>query len=125
MRKVRKYYTEAEKLSLLREYHESGLSKMEFARLHDIPCSNSILQWMRRYETVEKSLPLPLEETDTDMANRSKADYRDEIASLKKRIKELEKSLEYSKLETKVSNMMIDKAEEYFNIQIRKKSGAK
>lgn len=59
------------------------------------------------------------------MANRSKDDYREENKELRKRIKDLEKSLEFSKLETKARDMMIDKAEEYFNIQIRKKSGAK
>ena len=41
------------------------------------------------------------------------------------RIKELEKALEFSRLETKARDMIIDKAEEYFDIQIRKKSGAK
>ena len=59
------------------------------------------------------------------MANRSKEDYRDENAQLKKRIRELEKALEFSHLETLARDMMIDKAEEYFDIPIRKKSGAK
>jgi transposase len=34
-------------------------------------------------------------------------------------------ALEFSRLETKARDMIIDKAEEYFDIQIRKKSGAK
>ena len=59
------------------------------------------------------------------MANRSKDDYKDEIAQLKKRNRELEKALEFSRLETLARDMMIDKAEEYFDIVIRKKSGAK
>ena len=59
------------------------------------------------------------------MANRSKDDYRKEIAELKKRNRELEKALEFSRLETLARDMMIDKAEAYFDIQIRKKSGAK
>ena len=59
------------------------------------------------------------------MANRSKSDYQEEIVQLKKRIRELEKSLEFSRLETQARDMMIDKAEEYFDIPIRKKSGAK
>jgi len=59
------------------------------------------------------------------MANRSKADYKDENAQLKKRVRELEKALEFSRLETLARDMMIDKAEEYFDIPIRKKSGAK
>lgn len=59
------------------------------------------------------------------MANRSKSDYQEEIVQLKKRIRELEKSLEFSRLETQARDLMIDKAEEYFDIPIRKKSGAK
>ena len=59
------------------------------------------------------------------MPNRSKDDYKDENAQLKTRIRELEKALKYSRLETLARDMMIDKAEEYFDIPIRKKSGAK
>lgn len=59
------------------------------------------------------------------MDNRSKENYKEENAQLKKRIRELEKALEFSRLETLARDMMIDKAEEYFDIPIRKKSGAK
>ena len=65
------------------------------------------------------------EPSEEDMANRSKDSYKDENAQLKKRIRELEKALEFSRLETLARDMMIDKAEDYFDIQIRKKSGAK
>ena len=59
------------------------------------------------------------------MANRSKSDYQEEIARLRQRILEFEKSLEFSRLETQARDLMIDKAEEFFDIPIRKKSGAK
>ena len=59
------------------------------------------------------------------MANRSKSDYQEEIVQLKKRIRELEKSLEFSRLETQARDLTIDKAAEHFDIPIRKKSGAK
>ena len=70
-------------------------------------------------------MPLQPDPEETDMANRSKEDFKDENAQLKKRIRELEKALEFSRLETLARDMMIDKAEEYFDIPIRKKSGAK
>ena len=44
---------------------------------------------------------------------------------LRKRNRELEKALEFSRLETLARDLMIDKAEEVFNIPIRKKSGAR
>ena len=59
------------------------------------------------------------------MANRRNSDYQEEIVQLKKRIRELEQSLEFSRPETQARDLMIDKAEEYFDIPIRKKSGAK
>ena len=65
------------------------------------------------------------ESGEDDMANRGKDSYKDENAQLKKRIKELEKALEFSRLETLARDMMIDKAEDYYDISIRKKSGAK
>ena len=59
------------------------------------------------------------------MSNRNKDSYKEENVQLKKRIRELEKALEFSRLETLSRDMLIDKAEEYFDIPIRKKSGAK
>ena len=38
--------------------------------------------------------------SDDDMANRSKDSYREEVHELKKRVRELEKALDYSKLGT-------------------------
>ena len=59
------------------------------------------------------------------MANWSKESYKEENAQLKKCIKELEKVLSFSLLETEVRDLMITRVEEYFNILIRKKSGTK
>ena len=81
--------------------------------------------WLRQYGSQAESVPLPADQSEDDMANRSKDSYKEENAQLKKRIRELEKALEFSKLETQARDMMIDKAEEYFDISIRKKSGAK
>jgi len=82
-------------------------------------------KWLKKYVIEKEVLPLQSEPDEDEMANRSKEDYRDENAQLKKRIKELEKALEFSRLETLARDMMIDKAEDYFDISIRKKSGAK
>ena len=73
----------------------------------------------------KKSLALQLVQSDDEMSNRNKDSYKEENVQLKKRIRELEKALEFSRLETLSRDMLIDKAEEYFDIPIRKKSGAK
>lgn len=59
------------------------------------------------------------------MANLSKEEFKNENAQLKQRIKELEKALAFSRLETEARDLMIDIAEKNFNIPIRKKAGAK
>ena len=81
--------------------------------------------WIARYQSEEEFLSLPSNPNDETMGNRSKSDFKEENIQLKKRIRELEKALEFSRLETMARDMMIDKAEEYFDIVIRKKSGAK
>jgi hypothetical protein len=80
---------------------------------------------MAKYGFQEKELSLPGESLLPEMSNRSKEDYQEENAQLKKRINELEKALRVSKLETEVRDMLISRAEEYFKLPIRKKSGAK
>ena len=107
-----------------REYYSSGMTRNAFLKKHNLPYA-TFLRWLRSYELDNNSLPLQPDQQDDDMAKRSKDDYKEENAQLKKRIRELEKALEFSKLETMARDMMIDKAEEYFDIPIRKKSGAK
>lgn len=125
MSKSQKRYSESERLSLLRDYHQSGMSKTSFCKSRGL-CGIVLLnKWLKKYGIEKEMLPLQSEPSDEDMANRSKEDYKDENAQLKKRIRELEKALEFSRLETLSRDMMIDKAEEYFDISIRKKSGAK
>ena len=67
--------------------------------------------WEKKYKSEKDLLPLQPETEETDMANRSKDSFKDENAQLKKRIRELEKALEFSRLETLVRDMMIDKVE--------------
>ena len=118
-------YSEEFKLSVIRDYYSSGMSKKACIRKYGLSGNAIFLNWLRKYDNAENVVPLQAEPNDDDMANRSKDDYKDENAELKKRIRELEKALEFSRLETLARDMMIDKAEEYFDIPIRKKSGAK
>ena len=88
--------------------------------------TNSLLiRWKKEYESHPEIVSLHPEVEELDMANRDKESYKEEIAQLKKRNKELEKALAFSKLETEARDVMITIAEKHFNIPIRKKSGAK
>ena len=123
----RKYqtYSEEFKLSVIRDYYSSGMSKKACVRKYGLSGDATFLNWLRKYENQKNVVSLQPGPDEDEMANRSKDSYKDENAQLKKRIRELEKALEFSRLETLSRDMMIDKAEEYFDIAIRKKSGAK
>ena len=124
MSRKRIAYDEEYKMSILRDYYSSGMIKNAYAKKHNLPYA-TFLGWLRSYELENSSLSLQSDQSEEDMANRSKEAIKEENVQLKKRIRELEKALEFSKLETMARDMMIDKAEEYFDIPIRKKSGAK
>ena len=118
-------YSEEERLALLREFKMSGMGKHSFCKQHGIKSTSILRYWEKKYSIEKEVVPLQSESEEDEMANRSKDSYQDENAQLKKRIKELEKALEFSRLETLARDLMIDKAEDYFDISIRKKSGAK
>lgn len=125
MRRKYERYSEEFKLSVVRDYYSCGMSKYACVKKYNLSSCRVLNLWLLAYDKAENPLSLPSEPLEEDMPNRNKDSYKDENQELKKRIRELEKALEFSRLETKVRDMMIDKAEEYFNIPIRKKSGAK
>ena len=101
------------------------MSKKACVRKYGLSGNAVFLRWLRKYESAVKSVSLQPEPDKNEMANRSKESYKEENAQLKKRVRDLEKALEFSRLETLARDMMIDRAEAYFDIQIRKKSGAR
>ena len=122
MSKKYKSYSKEDKLSLLRDYYQSGLSKNSFCKSRGIAAVKSLNTWLKVFANEKDLLSLQSEQANiTDMANRSKESYQEENAQLKQRIKELEKALAFSKLETEARDLMITRAEEYFDIPIRKK----
>ena len=125
MRKKHPRYSEEERLSILRDYFTSGIGKRACCRKYDLSCLAVLCKWIKKYESHPELVSLLPKPEVEDMANRDKESYKEENAELKKRIKELEKALAFSRLETEARDLLIDKAESYFNIPIRKKSGAK
>lgn len=121
----RKHYSEETRLWLLHSYYDSGMSKRSFCKLHGISNLFLLNSWIKKYAGNSEQLSLSTDQELAEMSNQSKENYKEENAQLKKRIKDLEKALSFSKLETEVRDLMITRAEEYFNIPIRKKSGAK
>ncbi|MBR5804385.1 MAG: transposase [Bacteroidaceae bacterium] len=125
MRKKRHHYSEEERLSILRDYYSSGMSMYACAKKYQLSTETLLIKWKKLYESHPEIVSLHSELEELDMANRDKESYKEEIAQLKKRNKELEKALAFSKWETEARDIMISIAEEQFNISIRKKAGAK
>jgi transposase-like protein len=125
MIKKRHLYSEEERLSILRDYYSSGMSMYACVQKYHMSTNSILIRWKKEYESHPEFVSLQSEPKELDMANRDKESYKEEIAQLKKRNKELEKALAFSKLETEARDLMISIAEEQFNIPIRKKAGAK
>ena len=125
MRKRPHRYSEEERLSILRDYYSSGMSMYACVKKYHLSTNSLLIRWKKEYESHPEIVSLHPEVEELDMANRDKESYKEENAQLKKRVKELEKALAFSKLETEARDLMISIAEEQFNIPIRKKAGAK
>ena len=91
----------------------------EVRKKFDIATVNSIYTWVGKYVTHEKALSLE-EQTDEDMAGKSKDD---QIRELQTQLKQARREAELERLRAKAYDTMINVAEETFNIPIRKKSG--
>ena len=123
MSKKHHRYSEEERLSILRDYYSSGMSMYACVQKYHLSTDPLLIKWKKLYESHLEIVSLHPEAEELDMANRDKESYKEENAQLKKRNKELEKSLAFSKLETEARDLMISMAEEHFNIPIRKNLG--
>jgi transposase-like protein len=108
------YYTDEFKKSVVKEVLEGGVSKNQVRLQHGIKGKTSILNWIRKfapsqiYEMKKKRQPKLSATTQLEAEN-----------------KRLWEELKLERLRVLSLNVMIDLAEEQFNVPIRKKSGAK
>ena len=124
-KKVHARYSDEERLNYVRSYYSSGMSKRSFCKQNGITSTVMLRGWIKKFSNCPELLSLQQNQDESDMAKLSNEEYREQNIELKKRIKALEKALAFSKLETEARDLMITRAEEYFNIPIRKKPGAK
>ena len=120
-------YSLEERMKIVRDYEESNLSIAEITKKYGLSCSSLVSVWRSRLSKTEKYRTFvaskssnPFDESVMDVESM-KPMSREE---LEKEIVRLQKELEWSRLETKSLNVMIDIAEKH-GMQIRKKSGAK
>lgn len=112
---------EEDRMQLVAQILRGERTAEDIRRSYGIVSINSVYSWIGKYASQEKSLSLE-EQTEEDMAKKSKDD---QIRELKAQLKQARKEAELEKLRAHAYDMMINLAEETFNIPIRKKSGTK
>ena len=122
MRKSVSKYSLEERLKIIKEYETSSLTAAELAKKYGLHSRSIIAVWRNRYANSKKSINFaPENDTNvvdkTCMVDKSKAELEAELAKVKK-------ELEWSRLETKALEVLIEVAEKQ-GINIRKKAGAK
>lgn len=127
-----KYPNDAKRLAILQEYLTSDLSKYAIAKKYHISRA-SILHWIRKFgledkpnaeftnqmkENTPKAQLTPEEQTELER-------LRQENRELKQKYREVKTWLAYETLGHKAYKELVELAEETYDIEILKNSGAK
>lgn len=113
LEELREQYPVSFKRWLAREIESGRMSNKEAIMRFSVKPS-TLNDWLYSY-SLGKELSLSIMTTEE----------KQEMALMEKRIRELEKGLEYAKLKNIAIETMIDVAEKQFKISIRKKAGPK
>lgn len=119
------------KLSVLKDYYESGSSKGFIARKYEIDHSY-LIRWERELALSEKDLTLSSELCSKLEAMRKSRKQRDTSnvpltreQELEAEIQRLKQALEYSELRNEALHEVIKIGHEQYGIDLLKKAGAK
>ena len=129
----RHHFDDQFRLSVLKDYYESGCSYGEIARKYDINSGN-IIYWERKY--MDKCVPLPSDihelEEQVIMAKKTRKTNEDvhpqplsEEERLKAENARLRKALAYSELRNEALHEVLKIGKEQYGIDLLKKAGAK
>jgi transposase-like protein len=109
------------KRKVVLEVISGNLSKEGARRVFDIRGKSAVTDWIRRYGPEFSNLVNP----DVDLHSMSKPQKTLSIEELQAEIEGLRRQLEEERHKAGLYKTVIEIAEEKFNIEIRKKSGAK
>lgn len=119
-RRSYRHYPESIKLQVVREYLSTDCSKSYLVRKYGLKSHKNVDLWLKKYG--EKT---NLRITEHLIKLQQMAKEPEDVQELKRRIVELEKELEDSRLLADAYSRMITIAEDELNIPIRKKSNTK
>ena len=129
-RRTPRHFDDQFRLSVLKDYYESGVSYSQISRTYDVSSGN-VIAWERKY--MNKCVPLPADiqelEKQVFMAKKSKEARIPQVKSEEDKLREenarLRKALEYSELRNEALNEVLKIGREQYGIDLLKKAGAK
>lgn len=137
IQKKGKYFTEAEKHSIIQEMLKNNWTKQYTWMLYtgEVEERGQLLRWMRKLgyvgqiehkQFISKRSIRRFEVKSMDMADKQITEQESfEMLQLKKRIADLEKQLKDAEMKAIAYATMVDIAEKEFNIPIKKKFNTK
>ena len=129
-RRTPRHFDDQFRLSVLKDYYESGASYSQISRKYDVSSGN-VIAWERKY--MNKCVPLPADiqelEKQVFMAKKSKDARVPQVKSDEDKLREesarLRKALDYSELRNEALNEVLKIGREQYGIDLLKKAGAK
>ena len=132
-RRLPRHFDDQFRLSVLKDYYESGASYSQISRKYDVSSGN-VIAWERKY--MNKCVPLPANiqelEKQVFMAKKAKEakearvpQVKSEEDKLREENARLRKALEYSELRNEALNEVLKIGREQYGIDLLKKAGAK
>jgi len=112
------YYSDEFKMKVIQEVLSGKYTKEEARKVYQIGGKSAILYWIRKFGEGYKY-------HNPEQNYSGNIDIMKELSKEELRIRELEKALEKERLRADLNEKIIEIAEEQFNIEIRKKYGAK
>ena len=129
-RRTPRHFDDQFRLSVLKDYYESGASYSQISRKYDVSSGN-VIAWERKY--MNKCVPLPADiqelEKQVFMAKKSKEARVPQVKSEEDKLREenarLRNALEYAELRNEALNEVLKIGREQYGIDLLKKAGAK
>ena len=129
-RRTPRHFDDQFRLSVLKDYYESGASYSQISRKYDVSSGN-VIAWERKYMNKCVHLPADIQELEKQvfMAKKSKEARVPQVKSEEDKLREenarLRKALEYSELRNEALNEVLKIGREQYGIDLLKKAGAK
>ena len=128
--KTVRHFDDQFRLSVLKDYYESGTSYYQIARKYDVATGN-VIAWERKY--MNKCVPLPSDIQELEkrvfMAKKVRDSKPQQVMSEEEKLRDenarLRKALEYSELRNEALNEVLKIGKEQYDIDLLKTAGAK